>query len=178
MLSELRTRRLSRGWISAIFSLAVPAALFSMSFNAPRAYPIGGNGLSWYATAVAVADLNGDGYPDAVVANYGVSGGTGTVTILLGNGHGELKAGKQFDAGSHPQSLVIADLNGDGKPDLAVSHGYDSSAFSGTVSVMLGNGDGTFQPPVSYAAGPNSYSLAVVISMGTVSRTLSWPVPQ
>src|SRR6202035_971479 len=48
---------------------------------------------------VAVADINGDGKPDLVVANYGTyvyagTGTPGTMSFLLGNGNGTFQAQK------------------------------------------------------------------------------------
>ena len=70
-------------------------------------------------SSVAVADVNGDGKPDLVVANYG----SNTVSVLLGNGDGT------FQAPAHlrrrrpiPLSVAVADVNGDGKPDLVVAN--------------------------------------------------------
>ncbi len=61
-----------------------------------------------------------------------------------------------FDAGSHPYSVAIGDLNGDGKPDLAVAN-----ASSNTVSVLLGNGNGTFGAKTDYGTGSYPYSVAI-----------------
>ena len=102
--------------------------------------------------AVAVADVNGDGKPDLVAANFY----DGTVSVLLGNGDGTFQAQKTFDAGGHPVALAVADLNGDGIPDLTVTNNASNS-----VSVLLGNGDGTFQPPKTYAAGESPVGVAV-----------------
>ena len=119
--------------------LATPLLLLALAapghpdplFSAPcLSFDTGSNPYS-----VATADLNADGRPDLVVANYG----SGTVSVLLGNGDGTFGAKTDFGAGSDPQSVAIADLNGDGRPDLAVANWG-----SNTVSVLLGNGDGTF----------------------------------
>ncbi len=48
-------------------------------FLSPQLYPTAN-----VPTAVAVADFNGDGVPDVVVANAGVNGGSNTVSLLLG----------------------------------------------------------------------------------------------
>jgi hypothetical protein len=68
--------------------------------------------------SVAVADLNGDGKPDLVVANTIDS----TVSVLLGNGHGSFQPQQMYAVGTYPDAVAVADLNGDGKPDLVVAN--------------------------------------------------------
>ena len=80
---------------------------------------------------VAVADFNGDGKND--VAETSSSG----VSILLGDGAGNLGTPRVLTAGVAPDRIVAADLNGDGKIDLAVTN-----LGSNTVSIFLGRGDG------------------------------------
>ena len=103
------------------------------------------------AYSLAVADVNGDGKPDLVVANANGD----TVGVLLGNGDGTFQTAVTYRLGGyHATSVVVADVNGDGKPDLLVaSCGSGSNCANGTVSVLLGNGDGTFQTAVGYASG-------------------------
>jgi hypothetical protein len=116
----------------------------SLSFLPAVAYDSGGSGEAGDFRTVAVADVNGDGKPDMVVANFWTS----TVGVLLGNGDGTFQPAVSFNAGIHsPTAIAIADVNGDGKPDLVVG------IWSGGVGVLLGNGDGTFQPGVAYASG-------------------------
>jgi hypothetical protein len=95
---------------------------------------------------VRAGDFNGDGHLDLAVANSGAGGFSyDTVTILLGNGDGTFKTGASYVVGSHPFSVVVADLNGDGIPDIATAN-----EVSNTVGVLLGMGDGTFRPAVQY----------------------------
>jgi len=42
--------------------------------------------------AIAVADVNNDGIKDLVTANLGEVGGSNTVSVLLGDGHGGFAA--------------------------------------------------------------------------------------
>jgi hypothetical protein len=107
-------------------------------------------------TSVAVGDFNGDGIPDLAVANQG----SGTVSILLGNGNGTFTQApaSPITVGKDPISVAVGDFNGDGIPDLAVTNFGGSS-----VSVLLGNGDGTFtQAPGSpITVGKDPISVAV-----------------
>jgi hypothetical protein len=122
-------------------------------FTLVKTYNPGG----FQTTSLAVADVNGDGQPDLVVANFG----SNTVGVLLGNGDGTFKKAVTYPAGVSPISVAVADVNGDGKPDLVIANNQDNG--NGSVGVLLGNGDGTFASIVNYASGgfaPQSVAVA------------------
>jgi hypothetical protein len=131
-----------------------------------RGAPIHGSG-GYEAYSVAVADVNGDGKPDLLVANYCASSSNcsnGEVGVLLGNGNGAFQPAVSYNSGGeYAYSIAVADVNGDGKPDLLVANFYDAgNPDSGGVSVLLGNGNGTFQAAVSNISGGfGAYSIAV-----------------
>jgi hypothetical protein len=116
------------------------------TFQAPASYT-----AASYPYSVGVADLNGDGRLDMVVANA-----DGNISVFIGNGDGTFQPAVFYGAGPLPEALVIGDFNNDGLPDVAVAD------FNGNnVTVLLGNGDGTFQAPQASAAGTTPYALAV-----------------
>ncbi len=120
------------------------------TFQPAVSYDSGGT----YAYYVAVADLNGDGKPDLVVANL-LSPNLG---VLLGNGDGTFQAAVSYGSGGGgANSVVVADVNGDGKPDLVVAGGVN-------LGVLLGNGDGTFQAAVRYSPGSGSAANSVKVA--------------
>jgi hypothetical protein len=101
-------------------------------------------------TAVVVADVNGDGAPDLIVADSGGLPGSnsGDVSVLLNRGTGTFLAAQHYATNTGTHSVTVADVNGDGKPDIVTA---DPGAD--TVSVLLGNGNGVFSAPVSFGVG-------------------------
>jgi hypothetical protein len=96
------------------------------------------------AVDVAVADLNGDGKPDLVVANLGPAP-TGSITVLLQDpAHpGVFLTGTSYAGFGQPLGVVIADLNRDGHPDIAVADGNTA-----TVMLQIATSPGTFAQAV------------------------------
>ena len=87
---------------------------------------------------ITVADVNGDGKPDLVVANKG----SNDVSILLNQSQGNsitFAPGPRLKAGSGPVSTVVKDVTGDGIPDLLVSNSQ-----SNNVMLLPGVGGGFF----------------------------------
>jgi FG-GAP-like repeat len=142
-----------------------------------------GNGNGTFQTAVpygsggnqprsaAVADVNGDGKLDLLVANdcgnSNCAGTNGTVGVLLGNGDGTFQMAMAYDSGGIGiQSVAVGDVNKDTKLDLVVANACaDGPCTDGTVGVLLGDGDGTFQTALTYGSGgwqPMSVAVADV----------------
>jgi hypothetical protein len=92
-----------------------------------------------YPRPVAIADVNGDGIPDLVVANIGIANPPedGSVAVLLGNGDGTFQEAVQYTPFHFPGWVAVGDFNGDGLPDLAVSRVQDGHS----VNVMLNQPD-------------------------------------
>jgi len=123
-------------------------------FLPPVSYNSGGQS----AQAVVLVDVNGDGIPDAIVANDCNTNNcnSGEVSVLLGNGDGTFQSAVSYNSvGVNTISVAVADVNADGKPDIILGDQCNNSnnCSNGQVSVLLGNGDGTFQTAVGYGSG-------------------------
>ena len=105
-------------------STPITAWTMSSSITAGARRPCFSKGLL-APGAVKLADLNGDGIPDLIVAN---SGGN-NVLVYPGLRNGQfgpaLNGGKGFFTGTDPVGVTVADLNG--RPDLVVADGVPTT---------------------------------------------------
>lgn len=107
-------------------NISTPGVLNAGSFAPPVGFAAGS-----YPHGLRVADLNGDGLPEILVANY--SGGF--VSILRNTGSAGSLTTNSFApqyalvTGPGPTDVGIADLNGDGRRDL-VATAFDGSQLS------------------------------------------------
>jgi hypothetical protein len=111
----------------------------------------------------AIADVDGDGALDVVVAGYAGSPekrSADGVHLLLGDGKGGLKerAGSPYAAGPSPIGIAAGDLDGDGRADVA------SPANSGdAVDVFRGTKDGLVKlATVPVGKGPEAVAIGDV----------------
>lgn len=122
-------------------------------------YKFGADDLS----DLAVADLNGDGWPD-IVARDPFEGG---LSVLLNNGDGTFQYSTLFSpVFGYPGSFTLGDFNHDGKMDLAEiicdEPGADFPAgfASCTLYAFLGDGSGiNFTQSQSIQLAGSSYNL-------------------
>ncbi len=101
---------------------------------------------------IAIADFNGDGWPDVVCANRNFS----TLLLYTNDHHGALVAAGTPNAGGCPATVVAADLNGDGRPDLVMNDGC-----SANLTVMLNDGHGGFGLPAAFPVGQCQTAVAI-----------------
>jgi hypothetical protein len=107
--------------------------------------------------SVEIADFNGDGKLDLVVANEESS----DVSILLGDGRGSFVSakGSPFPAGHLPNDVAIGDFNRDGKLDLAIANHEEKH-----LTILLGDGTGRFAPapnsPLAVEVKPHVHGVA------------------
>jgi hypothetical protein len=89
------------------------------TFGAVAAYP-----TEDYAQSVSVGDINHDGILDVVVPDSANDGNGTSVSVLIGNGDGTLKAKTDYLVGGDaaPYYAVLADFNGDGLLDISTAN--------------------------------------------------------
>jgi hypothetical protein len=140
-------------------------------------------GFKAFPGSATIADLDGDGNGDLIVAYANLSANLQApvasapnyIYIWFGSGNGKfLTSAKhpvnpvRFTPSRNFYQVAVADLNGDNIPDLILSDGY-------ILSVQLGKGDGTFGAETHYLAGQgiNSISLADINHDGTPDLVLA-----
>jgi hypothetical protein len=95
-------------------------------------------------SANASHDLDGDGVMDLVTANIG----TGSMSVLLGDGAGGYQPAVSYAAGTNSRGIALLDADGDGHVDAVVANRTSSN-----MALFLNLGDGTFGPPSMFEAG-------------------------
>jgi hypothetical protein len=118
-------------------SISVWIANANGTLGSPTAYAVPGDTTE----AAVVADVNGDGKLDVIVATLDSSTNQEMISILTGNGNGTLNAAQSM-AVTTPgatgrlfiKNLVAADIRNNGSNDMIASNGV----------VLLNNGSGSF----------------------------------
>jgi FG-GAP-like repeat/Bacterial Ig-like domain (group 3)/FG-GAP repeat len=107
-------------------------------------------------SALAAADVNGDGKPDLVVTGDD-NKGNGIINVLLNSGDGTFPTQVTYPSGTIGSSVILGDVNGDGKLDAIIADRL------GSLDVLFGNGDGTFGTVTGY---PTELALPTSVAMG------------
>jgi hypothetical protein len=146
---ELRAHPSSRRRRSRRYAVLAVTALEDRtlpSFAAPVALDLGAA-----PKAVAVGRLEGaNAPPDVVTANA-----DGTLSVLLGDGHGGLRNPIRITLASQPNAVAVGDFRGNGLQDIVTAN------QDWTISVLLSNGNGAFQPAKTFSAGGIPVGVAV-----------------
>jgi len=148
----------------AVLLNTTPAGAGASSFAAQVFFAVGSSGAE-QSIAVTTADINGDGKPDMITANFAI----GTISVFI-NTTAHLATTPTFAAPvdfptgtgtttTAPRSVTTADINGDGKPDVIVANKGDN-----TVTVLLNNtatnaSTPSFLTRQSFASGSNPSSV-------------------
>ena len=145
------------GTISVLRNTSTSGSIGASSFAAKVDYTTGTN--PYYA---AIGDIDGDGKPDVVVANFNSS----TVSVLRNTSTpGSITAGSfaakvDLTTGQGTISVAVGDIDGDGKPDLAVlnSHTNTVSIFR-NISTPGSITASSFDTKVDFTTGSSPYSV-------------------
>ena len=147
----------------------------SISFAAPVSIAIS---QASSTDALAIADLNGDSYPEIVTSQYQADN-ENKLFILRNQGSFSFDQSKILAVNKAVSNIRIADLNADSKPDLAIARLTGSD-----ISVYLNNSAGelSFQAPMFYVTEtlPVSMDFAdfdgddkLDIAVGSIAKSVS-----
>jgi YD repeat-containing protein len=106
---------------------------------------LGGGGSPFYPHETALADVNGDGIPDYLVANSF----TAALDVHVGYGDGTFAPTVSYPVAGQPIGLAVGDLANNGIQDVVVADG--GTAGYAEYTVLMGNGNGTFRLGGTYS---------------------------
>jgi hypothetical protein len=141
--------------VSVLLNTTAPGAT-TPSFAAEQSFAVGANPVS-----VTTADVNGDGKPDLILANFGADS---MVSVLLnttppGAAIPSFATYQHFATGAGTGSVTAADINGDGKPDLILANFGDNTASVLFNTTAPGASTASFAPPQAFATELSPYSV-------------------
>ena len=125
---------------------------FGPELNGGRGIAVGDDPVG-----ITVADVNGDGLRDIVVADKG----SNDLTLLFGQGQGAgwtMAPGPRLPVGPAPVSAVVQDVYKDGHPDILVSNSGANDVY-----LLKGLGGGVFDvtAPVVFPVGADPVQILV-----------------
>jgi len=124
-----------------------------------------------YPLALAVGDLDGDGRPDVVVANYHSSADIYAVDVQLQSATtpGTFLAPVRLSVGNRrPLDVSLADLKGEGRLDIVVA----ARGGSDVLVFFHGTAPGTFLSPVSLPLSGEPSAVAAADLTGSDAQDL------
>jgi hypothetical protein len=133
---------------------------------------------AWYASSIAVGDLNGDGTLDLVIGSDDYYTRSGAVSVFLGNGDGSFggfDGNWSWTGGAGVQSIAVGDFDDDGNLDVAVAGLFTYYPPYADVAVLLGHGDGTLTRSSRYLV-PDGFSASITAAdfNGDGKDDLAW----
>ncbi|MGH9137786.1 MAG: FG-GAP repeat domain-containing protein [Acidimicrobiales bacterium] len=151
------TRRLVVGAVGALLLAGGVAPAHSqeppeIGFEPAVLYPAATVSSCFGAGLADVADFDGDGRPDLVVADVTPGG----PNVLLNHGDGTFAPPRRLGLPTDTCTVATGDFDGDGHVDI-VAVSYLATALT----VLLGNGDGTFAARLPCVAGLTLQQIAV-----------------
>jgi hypothetical protein len=139
----------------SIFINTTAAGATTPTFSGRRDFATGNT-----PRGVTICDINGDGKPDVVTANY-VAGGISVLMSTTNPGNApSFAAHRDYQTGTGPWGITFKDINGDGKPDIITANNT-----AGTFSVILnttipGSASPSFSAKVDFTTGTNPISVS------------------
>jgi hypothetical protein len=137
--------------------------LLTASFTGAATFDVGAN-----PSDVAVADVDGDGHADLLVANQNAS----SLSLLYGTGDGGFAGRIDIATAANPVALAVGDVNADGHPDAVVA------LAGGQFQLLKNNGAGGFVAQTAFGSlgTINDLSIADMDGDGKLDLVASGPL--
>ncbi|MDQ7056944.1 MAG: FG-GAP-like repeat-containing protein [Ghiorsea sp.] len=126
--------------------------------------------LNTYPKAVAIADLNNDGYADILAPNFGIAGTGNSISSLrsLGGTNFTLDPSSTVNGASGLFAIIAGDFNADGYADAAVT-----GQVSNTITIMTGTSNTPIPTHFTVGSVPEYLAIGDLDGSGQPSIVIS-----